>query len=242
MNKVRPSPRLGKYAPLMNAPFESYYYSRTSNPGAFFNSRGKELYQNDFMHSVDREFSTRPVTRYLENGSGRGYVNQMLYADTKTSLPDDLLLKADKMTMANSVELRVPFLDHKFLEFAASLPENFKVRGFTTKYVAKLALRNTVPQEILRRKKVGFPVPNDSWMRNELKDWVRDVLLDSKTLSRGYFKKECIEYLIDQDQRFHTRPKEVLSLVALELWHRSFADGPANPTSGQERVPQTVAH
>jgi asparagine synthase (glutamine-hydrolysing) len=79
-------------------------------------------------------------------------------------------------------------------------------------------------------------------MRNELKDWVRDVLLDSKTLSRGYFKKECIEYLIDQDQRFHTRPKEVLSLVALELWHRSFADGPANPTSGQERVPQTVAH
>ena len=240
MNDHWPSHRVGKYAPLFGLQFESYYYSRTSSPSRFFNSHGKELYSTDFSHSVDREFSTRAVTRYLGDGAANGLVNQMLYADTKTSLPDDLLLKADKMTMANSIELRVPFLDHQFLEFAASLPENFKVRGFTTKYIAKTALRNRVPREILRRKKVGFPVPYDSWMRNELKDWVRDILLDSVTLSRGYFQRDCIEHLIDQDQRFQTYPKEILSLVSLELWHRSFLSGAKAPLVGVDRIPLSV--
>jgi len=169
-----------------------------------------------------------------------GKVNRMLYVDTKTSLPDDLLLKADKMTMANSIELRVPFLDHKFLEFAASLPENFKVRGFTTKYIAKEALRDRVPQEILHRKKVGFPVPYESWMRTELKDWVRSVLLDSDSLSRGYFNKGCVEHLIDEDLRFHSYPKEILSLVSLELWHRAFLDRTAAPSTVADPIPLTV--
>jgi asparagine synthase (glutamine-hydrolysing) len=157
-------------------------------------------------------------------------------------LPDDLLLKADKMTMANSIELRVPFLDHEFLEFAASLPENFKVRGFTTKYIAKQALRNRVPQEILHRKKVGFPVPYDSWMRNELKDWVRDILLDRETISRGYFKRSSVEYLIDQDLKFHNYPKEILSLVSLELWHRSFVNKTQAAVTGGDSIPLSVVN
>lgn len=242
INNIWPSHRLQKYGPLLNRPFNSYYYSRTSSPSRFFNSRGAELYSTEFSYYVDREFSTQPIKTYLNDGSARGLVNQMLYADTKTSLPDDLLLKADKMTMANSIELRVPFLDHKFLEFAASLPENFKVRGFDTKYIAKMALRNRVPREILRRKKVGFPIPYDSWMRNELKDWVRDILLDRGALSRGYFNRSCIEYLIDQDIKFHSYPKEILSLVSLELWHRSFVTKPGRSTTGGDRVPLTVGH
>jgi asparagine synthase (glutamine-hydrolysing) len=161
----------------------------------------------------------------MRDGAASGVVNRMLYVDTKTSLPDDLLLKADKMTMANSVELRVPFLDHKFLEFAASLPENMKVRRFTTKYLAKKALRTKVPIEILRRKKVGFPVPYEAWMRNELKDWVSDILLDSQALARGYFKKGTLEELIERDRKYRLYPKEILSLLSLELWHRSFVSG-----------------
>lgn len=239
INEHWPSHRIGKYAPLLNAHFESYYYSRTSSPSRFFNSHGRELYTSDFSQSVDREFSTKAVTRYLGPERG-GRVNQMLYADTKTSLPDDLLLKADKMTMANSIELRVPFLDHHFLEFAAALPENLKVRGFRTKYIAKLALRDRVPREILRRKKVGFPVPYDSWMRNELRDWVHDILLDGITMARGYFQKGCIERLIDEDLRFKSYPKEILSLVSLELWHRSFVDGLNQPKAKADHVPLTV--
>ena len=236
LNKSWQSHRVGKYAPLLDVPFASYYYSRTSNPGYFFNSHTQELYTPGFLPSVDREFSTSVAKRLLASQADQGIVNAMLYADTKMSLPDDLLLKADKMTMANSVELRVPFLDHKFLEFAASLPENFKVRGFGTKYLAKMALKHRVPREILERKKVGFPVPYDSWMRTELKDWIQDLLLDRRTLERGYFNRKCIERIIQEDLQYQNHPKEVLSLVSLELWHRVFVDFQGIPA-----LPSTAA-
>ncbi len=101
-----------KYAPLLNVPFESDHYSRTSSPFSFFNTHSKHFYSGDFASTVDREFSLKPVKSYFGQNL-EDVVNRMLYIDTKTWLPDDLLLKADKMTMANSVELRVPFLDHK---------------------------------------------------------------------------------------------------------------------------------
>ena len=224
LNHFVKSNRMAKYPSLVNLPFESYYYSRTSGPAAFFNSHKSELYSSGFTRFVDEKFSTSSATRYLGNGAGSSYVNKMLYVDTKTSLPDDLLLKADKMTMANSIELRVPLLDHKLLEFAASLPENLKVNGITTKYLAKMALKDRLPKEIIERKKVGFPVPYDTWMRTELKDWVRDILLDRESIQRGYFNKQCIENLIAQDNETHRYPKEILSLVALELWHRNFVE------------------
>lgn len=224
INARRPSHRLAKYGPLLKLPFPAYYYSRTSAPNRYFNAHQQELYTAGFAAQVDRDFSVAPALDDLRDSSPAGRVNRMLYADTMTSLPDDLLLKADKMTMANSVELRVPFLDHRFLEFAASLPEDMKVRGFQTKYLAKRALRRLIPTEIIRRKKVGFPVPYESWMRSELKDWVHDILLDSATLNRGYFRKSAIQHLLDQDLQHHIYPKEILSLVALELWHRSFVD------------------
>lgn len=223
-NRATQSQRVAKYVGLLKTPFDSYYYSRTSNPDSFFNSRTSELYTDEFARAVNKEFSVDAVKRYLRIGSSNGFVNKMLYVDTKTSLPDDLLLKADKMTMANSIELRVPLLDHKLLEFAAALPENFKVRGFTTKYIAKSALRERVPQEILDRKKAGFPVPYAAWLRTELKDWVQGVLFDRETLSRGYFDRGCVEKLIKENAQSGWHSKEILSLVALELWHREFLE------------------
>lgn len=222
LNSVLNSARLQNYASLMNCPFESYYYSRISNPNTFFNSYWSDLYSSDFAQLVNKEYSVSAVKKYLADGTRRGLVNQMLYVDTKTALPDDLLLKADKMTMANSVELRVPLLDHQLLEFAASLPERFKVRGFTTKYITKTALRKRVPHEILHRKKAGFPVPYGAWLKTELKDMVRDVLLDRETVARGYFRKSCVENLIKEHSESERFPKEILSLVSLELWHRAF--------------------
>ena len=214
--------RLEKYAPLLKLPFEDYFYSRTATPFTFFNAHKNELYSKDFGQYVSKEFSTLPVKRYMHGGSGNDFVNRMLYIDTKTSLPDDLLLKADRMTMANSIELRVPLLDHHILEFAATLPENFKVHGFTTKYIMKLALRNRVPKEILNRKKAGFPVPYDSWFQTDLKQWAADILLDRETLSRGYFNKTCIEKLLNGARQSGAGSREILSLLSLELWHRAF--------------------
>jgi asparagine synthase (glutamine-hydrolysing) len=223
LNRAKHSHKLEKYAPLFRLPFPSYYFSRTSSPSRYFNLNNRDFYQRDFSEQVDRSFSQEAVQRFMRD-TCKGVINTMLYVDTKTSLPDDLLLKADKMTMANSVELRVPFLDHKFLEFAASVPEDFKVNGITTKYLAKKALKDKVPHEILHRKKVGFPVPYEEWMRTELKDWVRDILLGGRSLSRGYFQKAKLEQLLDEDLRLHNHPKEILSLVSLELWHRAFLE------------------
>src|ERR1035441_4089794 len=138
-------------------------------------------------HKVSKDRSMDVVRQFHANGANYGLLEKMLYVDTKTWLPDDLLVKADKMTMANSVELRVPFLDHKVLEFAAQLPRNQKIRGLTMKYVAKKALAKHVPEEILNRRKAGFPVPYDAWLRTNLREWVNEILLAPETLSRGYF-------------------------------------------------------
>jgi asparagine synthase (glutamine-hydrolysing) len=222
MNGSLASDRIGKYAPLFSLAFEDYYYSRTSNPFTYFNSASHEFYSKDFAFAANKGVSLEAVKKYMESGNGYGVLNRMLYIDTKTSLPDDLLLKADKMTMANSIELRVPLLDHKVLEFAASLPEKLKVRNFTTKYIVKSAFRDRIPREILNRPKAGFPVPYAQWLRTELKDWLRDVLLDRETISRGYFNRSEVEKLVSEHSVSGRFSKEVFSLVALELWHRTF--------------------
>ena len=224
-NSYLRSPRISKYAPLMNVQFPDYYYSRTSDPFQYSGNGLGALYTTDFACSVDREGSIEPVRKLLSNVKHLGVLDQMLYIDTKTWLPDDLLIKADKMTMASSVELRVPLLDHKVLEFAASLPSHYKVQGLTTKRILKQAVSERVPRRILERKKVGFPVPYGSWIRNEFKDFMRAVLTDRRTIERGYFKKSAIEKLVDGKCDDGTYAKEVFSLMTLELWHRTFLDG-----------------
>jgi asparagine synthase (glutamine-hydrolysing) len=222
LGRAARSQRISQYGRLLGVPFESYYYGRTYSPFSFFNSRPDEVYSADFAGAVDKDSSVSAAKRYLDGGMANDVVNRMLYVDTKTWLPDDLLLKADKITMANSIELRVPFLDHKVLEFAASLPGTFKVRGFVTKYIAKRAFRDLVPKEIMSRRKVGFPVPYAKWLRTDLSGWLRDILLDRETLSRGYLKKSGVERLISANTRSGEYSKELFSLAVLELWHREF--------------------
>ena len=221
---------LTKYGPLMGLKFEQYYLSRTSSPFTLFNQEGRSLYSDEMFQKVDKEYSVSVTREYLEKAESFGFLDKMLYVDTHTWLPDDLLVKADKMTMANSVELRVPFLDHKVLEFAARLPRNQKVRGWAMKYMAKRALKNHVPQEILDRQKMGFPVPYQFWFRNSLRKWAREILLDDKTLSRGYFKRNAIEHMMEQDLGDPARSREIFSLVVLELWHRAFIDNAFKPS------------
>lgn len=216
-----------KYAPLMTIPLESYYFSRTSSPFSYFNKFYNELYAPEFKNRIDKNYSTKPLTDYFKNISCQNNLNKMLYIDTKTWLPDDLLIKADKITMANSLELRVPFLDHKVLEFAAHLPSNYKLNGFTTKYILKKAFHNRVPKEILNRKKTGFPVPYETWVSNDLKEFVYDILLDNKTIQRGYFEKKTIQKMIKLNSEYNKYSKEIFSLLTLELWHRIFIDNTA---------------
>jgi asparagine synthase (glutamine-hydrolysing) len=215
---------LKKYAPLINADLDDYYLSRTSSPFHYFNRTPSAIYTEEMSRRVDKSGSMEVTRNLVTRRSGDGALEKMLYVDTKTWLPDDLLIKADRMTMANSVELRVPFLDHKVLEFAARLPRNQKVRGFQMKYLLKKALAHHVPVEILRRRKEGFPNPSASWLVHDLKDMVADILLDSRSIARGYFRRPAVEDLIERNSRSTRYTPEIFSLVVLELWHRTFMD------------------
>jgi asparagine synthase (glutamine-hydrolysing) len=209
----------------MDWELDEYYLSVASSPFQLFNQTGADFYSQGMKLKINKS-SSRDVLRQHHSSAARyGPLERMLYVDTKTWLPDDLLIKADKMTMANSVELRVPFLDHKLLEFAARLPRIQKVRGWTTKYLAKKALAKHVPSEILYRRKAGFPIPLDGWMRNDLREWVRGILHDPRTVSRGYFQQKSIEGLLQRHQSGDNCSREIFALVVLELWHRTFVDG-----------------
>ncbi len=224
LSRVRRFARARKYQALMRMPLQDYYYSLTSNPSAFFNRSRNELTTRDFQGRLDPDYSRRFIRQRFTSVGHLDLLSQMLYVDTKTWLPDDLLIKADKMTMANSVELRVPLLDHKVLEFGASLPSHLKVHNFTTKYILKRALGSRVPKQILNRKKMGFPVPIASWMRNELRAFVWEVLTDPRTRSRGYFEQRTIQNLLEKDAKTGGHEAELFSLLVLELWHRRFVD------------------
>jgi asparagine synthase (glutamine-hydrolysing) len=218
------SSRLAKYVPLMKDRFPDYYYSRTSNPHRTTGNGLGRAYRDDFLGAINRDHSVAPLRALQAHARGLDTLHAMLYIDTKSWLPDDLLIKADKMTMANSIELRVPLLDHRVLEFAASLPPHLKLRGRDTKYILKKALSAKIPSEIRNRKKAGFPVPYASWLRNELKDLVWDVLMDSKTIGRGYFKRDAIESLLKANSNGSDHSKEIFSLLSLELWQRAFLE------------------
>jgi asparagine synthase (glutamine-hydrolysing) len=224
-NSLFPVPGVANYVPLMNDHFPDYYYSRTSNPYRYTGNRLGKVYSADFAQAIDREHTLEPVRELQAHVRGRNTLDAMLYIDTKTWLPDDLLIKADKMTMANSVELRVPLLDHRVLEFAASLPPSFKLKGFTLKYILKKVLSQKIPKEIRNRKKTGFPVPYESWLRHDLKDVVWAMLTDRRTSERGYFRKDAVEALLQDNSNGTNYSKEVFSLLSFEIWQRTFLEG-----------------
>jgi asparagine synthase (glutamine-hydrolysing) len=222
--KIRPHPRWSRFARVMRTPLSSYYLSRTSGRS----NDPQQLRSRLYSASLRAEFSDTEADWYFrtlfERVAAEPVLNQMLYVDTKSWLPDDLLVKADKITMASSVELRVPLLDHRILEFAATLPARWKVRGLETKYILKKILKDRVPDAIIRRPKTGFPVPFETWMRTDLRDYVRSVLLDQRTVDRGYFDPRAIRTLLAQFQSGESLGAELFSLVTLELWHRQFID------------------
>lgn len=219
--------RFGKYSRLMRATPKEYYYSRTAGPDSTFNRIRNALYTPSFDAQVNETQSLDYLNECFSRIQREPLLSQLLYIDTKLWLPDDLLVKADKMTMANSVELRVPLLDHRVLEFAASLPAEYKVKGWTTKRILKSALDRRVPAPIVRRRKTGFPVPIGRWMREELHQFTADVLLDQRSASRGYFNVRAVEELLKRLKATGECVSEVFGLMVLELWHRQFVDARA---------------
>lgn len=152
-------------------------------------------------------------------------LDRMLYADMKLWLPDYLLLRGDKLTMANSLEARLPLLDHKLVEFTAALPENMKLRGRTRKYLLKQAASELIPARIIHRKKQGFPIPIQKWLRCEANDMLHDLLSAETFRSRGLFDFDVVARLIKQHESgYADRATELWGLMSVEMWLQMFAD------------------
>ena len=164
--------------------------------------------------------------QYFDAPNGRStLLDRLLYTDLKTYLVE-LLMKQDQMSMAASIESRVPFLDHKLVEFAAALPGRLKLRGFTTKWILREAVRSLLPAEILSRPKMGFPVPFGLWMRGGWNDVARDVLLDPRSRQRGIADPRAVEQLLAAHHSGTADGADAIwSLLNLELWYRTFIDG-----------------
>ena len=177
---------------------------------------------------------------YFNEVNGRsGLLGRLLHTDIKTYLVE-LLMKQDQMSMSASIESRVPFLDHVLVEFAARLPDRLKLRGFTTKRILREALRGLLPDEILTRKKMGFPVPFGQWTRGRWQPVVRDVLLDRRTRERGLINPTAVERLLGAHRDGTTAGGDAIwALVNLELWYRTFIDGDGVQTlSNPARMPE----
>jgi asparagine synthase (glutamine-hydrolysing) len=150
-------------------------------------------------------------------------LDQMLYADTRIWLPDDLLLKADKMTMGNAIELRVPFLDHRMVEYAATLPAASKLDKGIGKVLLRQSMANDLPPAILNRPKKGFPVPISPWLKTELRSMVHDALLSRGSAVRDYMNAKTVEKVVRQHELGPIdRSQEIWTLLVFEYWHRVF--------------------
>ena len=150
-------------------------------------------------------------------------VSRMLYIDTRASLPDDLLMVADKLSMANSVEARVPYLDYRLVEFIESLPHELKLRGLQGKYLHKKALSRYVSREVAYRPKKGFAHPIDKWLRGRMRTVVEECLLSEKAAVNRYFQRDYIRQMVEAHEAGRQNYlRHLYLLISFELWHRRF--------------------
>ncbi len=207
--------RARKYLGLLGRPLSRHYFG----VGRGFRD---ELLCEAFGPQALEQLAARfePLWRHTE---GAPPLHRLLYNDTRVWLPDDLLAKADKMTMATAVELRVPFLDHVMLEHAWSLPPRMKLRGSVGKWLLRKALRGRIPQAILDRPKRGFPVPLGNWLRTSLHEACRERLLASDGTARGLLGARFLQRLLDEHRKGQNdRTEELYALWVFEEWRRAF--------------------
>jgi asparagine synthase (glutamine-hydrolysing) len=212
-----PGDKLKKYADWFSSAVEDRYRGTsgylTERIRRHFYSRELLTYIQEYNY-LDKTFH-----RWFKDVAGRPPLSRLLYVDSKTWLLEDLLLRADKMTMATSVELRVPFLDHKIVEFASSLPAKYKINNGESKFILKKLMEKYLPKEIIYRKKMGFSVPTKRWFAGDLLGAAKDIIFSRKLLDTGWFQKKYLESMFDR----HCKGKEdysirIFSLLVLYHW------------------------
>jgi asparagine synthase (glutamine-hydrolysing) len=201
---------------------ESIYFD---NFAVFPRSDQQGLLTSDTIDRIGGIDPYAGVRRVLSETDAQSLLDRLLYADIKTYL-HELLMKQDQMSMAASLESRVPFLDHKLVEFTSSLPERLKLNRWTTKYVLRQSMKGVLPEQILTRPKMGFPVPIDAWFRGPYAQVLDEYVLSSRATDREIFNADTVRTLVNEHQHGAANHSERLwSLVNLEMWFRRFLDG-----------------
>jgi asparagine synthase (glutamine-hydrolysing) len=212
-----PGDRFKKYADWFSSAVEDRYRGTS---GYLTERIKRHFYSSELLNYIKHNnYLEKTFFRWFKDVDGQPPLSQLLYVDSKTWLVEDLLLRADKMTMATSVELRVPFLDHKVVEFASSLPDRYKISNGEGKFILKKLMEKYLPKEIIYRKKMGFSVPTKRWFAGDLLEPAKDIIFSRKLLDTGWFQKKYLESMFDR----HCRGKEdnsvrIFSLLVLYHW------------------------
>jgi asparagine synthase (glutamine-hydrolysing) len=205
------------FANLARSPIEAYFRSIS----AFQSELKDQLLHQDVRHDLNGYDSLTVLRDYYDRTNTDDPLSRIQYVDIKTYLADDILVKVDRASMAHSLEVRAPILDHKLMELAAMMPSSLKLRGTNGKYIFKNAVKKILPESVLRRKKMGFAVPLSQWFRNELKEFARRVLFtgSSDTLLNGAITKRIWE---EHQSGLRNRSTELWALLMFRLWERQF--------------------
>jgi asparagine synthase (glutamine-hydrolysing) len=183
------------------------------------------LYTADFRRQLGESEAASLFREHAARTRSTDPLDKLLYLDSKTYLPGDILTKVDRMSMAVSLEARVPLLDHKLIEFVTRIPASMKMKGTETKHIFKRAVEGIVPAEILNRPKQGFGVPINEWINAQLRERIRDTFSDTRTRERGYTDPRYVDVLLDEHERGRRDHSWALwALLMLELWQRTFVD------------------
>ncbi len=191
-----------------------------------FDQAGKEgIYTDQFAAEVAGRKASQFLDDWFTQANGSSILDAALLTDQMTYLPNDLLVKVDIATMANSLEARSPFLDHKVIEFAASLPPGMKMRGYQTKSLLKKVAARLVPKEVVYRRKMGFGVPIGKWFRGEMKEFLTEILLSERSLTRGIVKPDVIKrFVVEHTSGERDHSFQLWAFLMLELWFQRFID------------------
>jgi asparagine synthase (glutamine-hydrolysing) len=184
----------------------------------------KSLLSNETKARIEEQNPYFYQNKWLEKTDAKDVLDKLLYVDTKTYL-HELLMKQDQMSMAASIESRVPFLDHKLVEFTAQMPVKMKLRGKETKFLLREAMKGILPAEILTRSKMGFPVPVGNWFRNEFRHIVDEYVLSERSRARGIFNADFVREIAAKHNAGENHDERLWFLVNFEIWQRRFFDG-----------------
>ncbi|MGA9772445.1 MAG: asparagine synthase (glutamine-hydrolyzing) [Blastocatellia bacterium] len=204
----------------------------------FHDEKKRSLLSTEFLSAIGGRDSSEAFRRIYGAPRSGERIDHLLYLDSKTYLPGDIMTKVDRMSMAHSLEAREPLLDHKLIEFVAQIPASYKLRGSETKSILKRAVRGLIPDEIIDRKKQGFGVPIQKWFKEDLRAMLLDTLTGSRAQQRGYFKPGAVEAILDEHMRGRRdNSRHLWGLLTLELWHRQFIDRqPESAYAGAKRI------